>query len=232
MSIRLFSRERMSARDPGDRANGPGAWSNPLEGSDTMKRTCSVEGCDETHLARGWCLKHYRRWERHGAPTITLYERPRGSLANRFWAKVLTAGPDDCWVWMGARTTSGYGAFDHDGAHRVAYLLSGETIPDGYEIDHECHNRDLSCPGGKDCPHRLCVNPAHLVPRTRAENQRRRNRRARTPVAYCPRGHEYTPENTRYSTHGSKVCIVCQRAANRRYKAKAKSRIESERVIR
>lgn len=37
-----------------------------------MKR-CSVEGCDTTqNLRRGWCVKHYQRWRRHGDP---LHER-------------------------------------------------------------------------------------------------------------------------------------------------------------
>jgi hypothetical protein len=30
--------------------------------------TCSIEGCDNAHLARGWCDKHYRRWKATGDP--------------------------------------------------------------------------------------------------------------------------------------------------------------------
>jgi hypothetical protein len=33
-----------------------------------MARGCSIEGCDKTHEARGWCGMHYRRWETHGDP--------------------------------------------------------------------------------------------------------------------------------------------------------------------
>lgn len=29
---------------------------------------CSIEGCESVALSRGWCAKHYRRWERHGDP--------------------------------------------------------------------------------------------------------------------------------------------------------------------
>lgn len=32
------------------------------------QRTCSVEGCAGAHKARGWCGKHYQRWQRHGDP--------------------------------------------------------------------------------------------------------------------------------------------------------------------
>jgi hypothetical protein len=31
-------------------------------------RTCEVQDCQRTHYARGWCVNHYRRWQRHGHP--------------------------------------------------------------------------------------------------------------------------------------------------------------------
>ena len=33
-----------------------------------MMRRCSVEDCDRTVLARGWCKTHYQRWTKHGDP--------------------------------------------------------------------------------------------------------------------------------------------------------------------
>jgi hypothetical protein len=41
-------------------------------GADVAKRTCSVEGCENPHLARGWCSMHYQRWTKTGS----LDERP------------------------------------------------------------------------------------------------------------------------------------------------------------
>lgn len=29
-------------------------------------RTCSVDGCNQRHEARGWCSAHYQRWKRYG----------------------------------------------------------------------------------------------------------------------------------------------------------------------
>jgi 5-methylcytosine-specific restriction endonuclease McrA len=37
------------------------------------KATCSIEGCDNATVGRGWCHKHYERWRRHGDP---LYVKP------------------------------------------------------------------------------------------------------------------------------------------------------------
>lgn len=31
-------------------------------------RVCAVDGCDQPHKSRGYCLTHYSRWLRHGDP--------------------------------------------------------------------------------------------------------------------------------------------------------------------
>ena len=33
--------------------------------------TCTVEGCERTHHARGWCPPHYKRWAKYGDPCGT-----------------------------------------------------------------------------------------------------------------------------------------------------------------
>ena len=33
-----------------------------------IKTVCSVSGCDQKPVGRGWCRMHYARWKRHGTP--------------------------------------------------------------------------------------------------------------------------------------------------------------------
>ena len=40
---------------------------------------CSIDGCDDPARARGWCTKHYQRWQASGDSGV-----PRGDLAVRF----------------------------------------------------------------------------------------------------------------------------------------------------
>src|SRR5688572_10792126 len=82
------------------------------------------------------------------------------SLVARFWAKVVVAGPDECWNWQAA-TRDGYGAIGHHrktlGAHVVSFLIHHGDIPKGRKILHSCDNR-------------LCCNPAHLSAGTHQRN--------------------------------------------------------------
>jgi hypothetical protein len=87
----------------------------------------------------------------------------RGSLAERFWAKVERRGPTECWEWRGARKPKGYGSFRIgnrvDCAHWVAYRLAVGEVPAGLQVLHSCDNPP-------------CCNPAHLRPGTPLENTR------------------------------------------------------------
>lgn len=39
-------------------------------------RLCSIPGCGNRHVARGWCKMHYQRWRSNGDPLISQHEVP------------------------------------------------------------------------------------------------------------------------------------------------------------
>lgn len=140
------------------------------------------------------------------------------TTAERFWAKVDRSG--ECWVWIGWRTSGGYGGFDltepeaggHIPAHRFAYEQEVGPIPPGLELDHLCRNT-------------ACVRPDHLEAVTHRENVLRGNgitaQAARR--THCPRGHAYD-----YRTKaGDRRCRTCDRAIEERRPPRVHSRKES-----
>ena len=161
-----------------------------------LTKLCSVEGCNKIAHARGWCQTHYVRWKRLGTVTLTPYVTPpcsvdeceRKSYSNgmcsrhynmhRLYGRTEYAArplverfatnyiPDEqgCWIWQHKPGKNGYGLISVNNkgqyAHRISYELHVGAIPEGLTIDHLCRVR-------------LCVNPLHLEPVTRAENTRR-----------------------------------------------------------
>jgi HNH endonuclease len=172
---------------------------------------CSIEGCGRPEKARGWCNPHYKRWERFGNPLRGAPVRLYGLREQRFWAKVDRRGEDECWPWTAGKLYNGYGQFDNQAAHRVAYELAIGPIPAGLQVDHACHN-DTGCPGGIGCPHRACCNPTHLEIVTQRENILRGDglsaKQARQ--THCKRGHPFDEANT-YRNGGKRFCRTCMK---------------------
>lgn len=129
------------------------------------------------------------------------------------WERLLESielSDNGCWLWVRPPNTSGYGYLKVAGkntlAHRASYETFEAPIPADLHIDHLCRVRH-------------CINPAHMEPVTcqvnvlRGETMAARN----SKVTHCPRGHEYTEENTGHSSQG-RYCRECRRAWLREYK--------------
>jgi len=183
------------------------------------KSICSIPGCGGFVRGRGWCTKHYTRWQRTGDP-LALRPIP---AAERFWPKVNKEGPipshapelGACWLWTGPIHRLGYGRFSwrrpglvaqQGGSHQWAYEQIVGAVPPGLELDHLCRVRN-------------CVNPAHLEPVTRKVNMSRATNALKET---CPAGHPYTPENT-YMQSGSRHCRACNNEAGKRYRERQKT---------
>lgn len=197
-----------------------------------MARACTIDGCTRPHYGRGWCAAHYQRWRRNGDPEgglptyASLAERLRGTVE---MGGVPPARPDlgPCWLWTSTLDSDGYGKTKRNGivgmAHRISYEEFVGPIPDGLQIDHLCHD-PAHCALGVSCPHRRCINPAHLEPTTAAVNIARGGGRAAKNAVktHCPYGHEYTPENT-YRCYGQRHCIECGRRRSREHQRRKRA---------
>ena len=139
-------------------------------------------------------------------------------IQRRFWDNVRFwgAGIDDCWPYGKKPTGLGYGQLLWKGsperlAHRLAYKLTYGEPPEGFVIDHECHNRDQTCPGGKECMHRRCCNPRHLVAKTIGQNVQAVRAERRKIKTHCVNNHEWNDQNTRTLWNGNRQCRTCAR---------------------
>jgi hypothetical protein len=96
-------------------------------------------------------------------------------MMERFWAKVDRNGPDECWLWKGAKNHAGYGKMRWCGgwelAHRIIFMMVHGPIPEGAFICHHC-----------DTP--SCVNPNHLFLGSALENNRDTLAKGRRPRRY------------------------------------------------
>jgi hypothetical protein len=194
-----------------------------------MIEECMIEECTAAVAYKKLCRTHYHRQWRLGSATATLTRSsPNEPLINRLRAAATFAGPDECWTWNATLRKDGYGCLSVSGrkvlAHRLAYRVLVGPIPEGQELDHLCHTRDLACLGGNSCRHRRCVNPAHLEPTTGRINRLR----GRSPAAgnavktHCMHGHPFDEANTYITKQGNRVCRACVRRSQREYQVRKK----------
>lgn len=95
------------------------------------------------------------------------------TLIDRFWSKVIKAGPDECWLWTGCQRNravlkqNGYGSIKipktrHDvAAHRLSLMIKYNEWQPNPKI-FACHT----------CDNPQCVNPNHLFWGDNSDNQK------------------------------------------------------------
>jgi len=120
----------------------------------------------------------------------------------RFFEKINKT--EKCWNWIAGKDKDGYGKIKIDGkmvqAHRASWVIHNGDIPNGMCVLHRCDNPS-------------CVNPEHLFIGTRLDNARDRDVKGRngySKITHCPKGHEYSPENTTI-WHGQRKCKSCKK---------------------
>jgi hypothetical protein len=137
---------------------------------------------------------------------------PRNPL-ERFMEKVMPEPNSGCWLWTGAISKNGYGAFDgrSAGAHRFSFEALRGSIPRGFQLDHKCRVR-------------CCVNPWHLQVVSARENIMLGESPSALNMAkrVCKHGHPFNEENTSYDKKG-RVCLACHARNQRAYELRKKN---------
>lgn len=134
-------------------------------------RTCSIDGCNRAHEARGYCALHYSRARRHGDPLNGNIKAVPTDPVERLKHHGWSVSARGCWEFMGARDARGYGVLRIRRrvvkAHRLAYEAWVGTLASTDLVMHSCDNPP-------------CINPEHLSKGTHAENMAQMAMRARS----------------------------------------------------
>lgn len=116
--------------------------------------------CTGVVTTGGLCNRHYLRKQKYGSTDLPA----RPTFLQRVEARIIPAGPDECWFWDGPHDRRGYATQTSSTPNgympvAVARILLGLVPGDGLVARHKCDNPP-------------CVNRIHLLTGTRLDNVR------------------------------------------------------------
>lgn len=127
----------------------------------TNKTLCQIDGCGKDARHLGWCVAHYKRYNKYGNPTAgssSHYKTPDVAFMARS-----VMNDSGCIEWTGSCDRKGYGQLRIGGklvkAHRYAVERKNGPIASGMVVMHTCDNPK-------------CVNVDHLRVGTQTDNVR------------------------------------------------------------
>lgn len=209
------------------------------------KATCAL--CDDPVLARGWCVKHYCRWQRYGDASYVRPKRVLGKCAvdncdrlekargycNRHYENLRRYGdpvpqrdkPLDVRLEAIGWTVTESGCWEWNGKRND----NGYGIFDAKRLGYvlaRAHRVMYEHVTGETigdlqlrhkCDNPPCVNPDHLIPGTAADNVQDMVERGR----HWMHGRTRCPNDHDLTLPGAKnsrgCCVECDRARKRRY---------------
>lgn len=114
-----------------------------------MIASCGIPECPRPFYARGWCVTHYRRWQRHGDPQPAAPVQPRvtdttsyGAALQRLRAERGPAATQLCAGCGAAAACWSYAGGDPDERTDARTRARYSLDPDRYRPRcHYCHRR-------------------------------------------------------------------------------------------
>ncbi len=221
-------------------------------------RTCSLDGCDRPHVARGWCGLHWRRWKKEGDPGEPYTRRIVGQkfcgldscdspyvangLCGKHLARLTLTGTTDnardkseeqkFWERVSEDHPLGCwvwtGAVWKGGSNR--YGRFGNLRAHRWSYEHHVGPIPEGLVIDHLCRNTLCVNPEHLEAVTDKVNILR----GISPPALnalrdeCKRGHPLSGDNLVATKSGNRQCRKCAYAAASRWRARRDGRTDLE----